>query len=79
MEILLIALRIYEFIIIARVLLSWINTDPHHPVVEWIHRLTEPVLAPIRSLLPTERIGLDLSPLIVLVLIQVLERVLLNV
>ena len=76
-EILYSALRIYELILIARVVISWIRVDPYHPIVQWIIKLTEPVLAPIRMLLPTARIGLDLSPLIVLILIQVVERIIL--
>jgi YggT family protein len=69
-------LKLYELVIIARVILSWVNTDPYNPVIRFIHNITEPVLAPIRQLLPTERIGLDLSPLIVIVIIQIIQRVL---
>ena len=70
--------QIYQIIIIARVLLSWIQVDSYHPVVVWIYRLTEPVLAPIRAVIPFEKIGIDLSPLIVLFLMEMIERILLR-
>ncbi len=70
--------RIYEIIVLARVILSWVHPDPNHPVVVWIERLTEPLLDPIRRLLPFEKIGLDFSPLILLLLLELLERFLLR-
>jgi YggT family protein len=69
-------LNLYELVIIARVILSWVNVDSYNPVIRFIHNITEPILAPIRQLLPTERIGLDLSPLIVILIIQIIQRVL---
>ena len=66
--------RIYETIIVIRVLLSWINVDEYHPVVRWIHRLTEPLLEPLRRLLPAERIGMDFSPLLLLLILEFAER-----
>lgn len=70
-------LNLYKLVIIARVIISWVNADPYNPIVRFIYNITEPVLAPIRQLIPTERIGLDLSPLIVLLIIQLIQRVLL--
>jgi YggT family protein len=69
-------LNLYELVIFARVILSWVNADPYNPVIRFIYNITEPVLAPIRQLLPTERIGLDLSPLIVILAIQLIQRIL---
>lgn len=69
-------LNLYELIIFARVILSWVNADPYNPIIRFIHDITEPVLAPIRQLLPTERIGLDLSPLVVILIIQLIQRIL---
>ncbi|NLG19535.1 MAG: YggT family protein [Fibrobacter sp.] len=77
-SLILLVFRIYEIIVLARVILSWVHPDPSHPVVEWIHRLTEPLLDPIRRLLPSEKIGLDFSPLILLLLLELLERFLLR-
>lgn len=72
------AFRIYEVIIIIRVLFSWIRVDPYHPVAQWVYRLTEPLLDPIRKVLPTAQIGIDLSPLVLLLAIEFLQRLLLR-
>lgn len=71
-------IRLYEVILLVRVLMSWIRPDPHHPVVQWVYRLTEPVLEPVRRILPTGAIGLDLSPLVVLLLLDVLRHIVLG-
>jgi YggT family protein len=70
-------LNLYELVIFARVILSWVNADPYNPIVRFIYNITEPVLAPIRQLLPTERIGIDFSPFVVILIIQLIQRVLL--
>jgi len=63
------ALTVYLFIIIARALISWVSPDPFNPLVRFLHRATEPVLRPIRHRLPMTGIGLDLSPMIVILVI----------
>jgi len=68
----------YMWIIIARALISWVNPDPWNPIVQFLHRATEPVLAPIRRRLPTWRWGIDLSPLIVILAIYFVQRALLR-
>jgi YggT family protein len=71
-------LQLYSWVIIAAALISWVSPDPRNPIVMLLHRLTEPVLAPVRRLLPPWKTGgLDLSPLIVLIAIQFVERVIL--
>lgn len=71
-------LQLYSWVIIASALISWVNPDPRNPIVMFLHRVTEPVLAPVRRLLPPWKTGgLDLSPLIVLIAIQFVERVIL--
>ena len=69
----------YMWIIIIRALLSWVNPDPYNPIVRFLSRVTEPVLRPIRDRLPTWRTGLDLSPLIVLLIIYFLQQFLVSV
>jgi YggT family protein len=66
-------LQAYFWIIIARAVLSWVNPDPFNPVVRFLYRVTEPVLRPIRRRLPTMQMGLDLSPMIVLLAIYFLQ------
>jgi YggT family protein len=63
----------YFWIIIARAVLSWVNPDPYNPIVRFLVRVTEPVLRPIRDRLPTFAMGLDLSPMVVLLAIYFLE------
>ncbi len=72
------ALWAYFWIIIARAILSWVNPDPYNPIVRFLYRVTEPVLRPIRHRLPTFQIGLDLSPMIVLVIIYFLQSFLVD-
>jgi YggT family protein len=61
--------------ILARVLLSWIRVSPYHPAVEFLYRITEPILAPLRRAIPP--IGMvDISPVIALILLQVIQQVL---
>jgi YggT family protein len=63
--------ELYSFVILARVLMSWVNIDPYSPLARTIYDLTEPVLAPVRNLMPSAG-GFDFSPIIVLILLQVL-------
>ena len=71
-------MTIYSWVIIAAALISWVSPDPRNPVVMFLRQVTEPVLAPVRRLLPPWKTGgLDLSPLIVLIAIQFVERVIL--
>ena len=58
--------------VLIRVILSWVAPDPYNPVVRVIVQVTEPIMAPIRKLLPPMG-GFDLSPLIVLLGIQLLQ------
>jgi len=59
--------------VIIRALLSWVNPDPYNPIVQVLTRVTEPVLRPIRKLVPTWKMGVDLSPLIAILIIYFLE------
>ena len=71
-------LEIYAYVIIAAALLSWVSPDPRNPIVMFLRQITEPVLVPVRRLLPPWKTGgLDLSPVIVLIAIQFVERVIL--
>lgn len=68
-------LWIFELILLARVLLSWFpNVDRSNPLIQIVYDLTEPILRPIREMLPQTGM-MDFSPLIVFLIIQVLLRV----
>ena len=71
-------LYLYSYVIIAAALISWVSPDPRNPIVQVLRQITEPVLAPVRRMLPPWKTGgLDLSPIIVLLAIQFIQRVIL--
>jgi YggT family protein len=65
-------LTLYMWVIIARALVSWVNPDPWNPIVQFLDRVTEPVLAPIRRRLGWG-MGIDLSPLVAILIIYFLQ------
>lgn len=70
-------LNLYFWVIIASAVLSWVNPDPYNPVVRVVRNLTEPVFYRVRKWLPFTYVGgLDLSPLVVLLGIQIINSVL---
>jgi YggT family protein len=71
-------LQAYFWIIIARAVLSWVNPDPFNPIVRFLYRVTEPVLRPIRHRLPTFSMGIDLSPMVVILAIFFLDSFLIS-
>lgn len=66
----------YSFVVLVSVIVSWLNLAEDNPIVTITRTLTEPVLAPIRRLLPSTG-GIDISPMVLLLGIRLLERVLL--
>lgn len=64
----------YMWIIVIRALLSWVNPDPYNPIVRFFEAVTEPVLRPIRRRLPTWQMGVDLSPVVVVLIILFLQQ-----
>lgn len=69
-------LQVYSWLILARVVLSWVNPYPRHEALIWVIRLTEPVLAPLRGLIPVS--GWDLSPIVAWLLIRVLMKLIIQ-
>lgn len=69
---------LYILILLVEVVLSWIpNVPRYHWAVQLVHRLTEPVLRPLRKLVPPEKLGyLDISPVIAVMLLTFLKRIL---
>jgi YggT family protein len=67
-------LSLYGYVIIIRAVLSWFNPNPYSPPVLFIFKITEPVLAPLRQILP-DMGGIDLAPLAAMVLIWLLMSV----
>jgi len=76
-ELLATLLSLYSFVILARLLLSWVPdlVDPYHPAMQMLHQITEPVLEPARRLIPP--IGMiDISATVVLFVIWFLSDLL---
>jgi len=69
-----IALTLYMWIIIARAVVSWVNPDPHNPIIRFLHTVTEPVLYQVRRRLPISFGGIDFSPILVLLIIVFVQR-----
>ena len=67
------ALTLYEIVVVARALISWVNPDPFNPIVMFLQRVTDPVLDPIRRAIGW-RIGIDISPLVVIFIIEFIQR-----
>lgn len=63
---------LYIYVVVARALISWVSPDPYNPIVQFLYRVTEPVLEPVRSRLPAG-LGIDFSPMIVILLLYFLD------
>ena len=82
LDIILIILDLYVWLLIAAAILSWliafnvVNTRNQFvaAVAEFLYRITEPLLAPIRSILPNLG-GLDISPIVLILIIMLIQRV----
>ncbi|MEI6610731.1 MAG: YggT family protein [Deltaproteobacteria bacterium] len=68
-----IVLTLYMWIIIGRALMSWVNADPYNQIVIFLYKATEPVLRLVRRVIPFRNIGIDLSPMIVILVIIFLQ------
>jgi YggT family protein len=78
-NLLVLLLHLYTWIIIIRAVMSWVSPDPNNPIVRALYLLTEPVLKPLRTLVPPARLGgLDISPILAIVLIQLVRYLLLG-
>jgi YggT family protein len=76
-QLLLILLQLYRYILLARALISWIpNIDPYHPAVQFLYQLTEPILDPIRKLVPPLGGMMDISLIVAFFGIIILEQLL---
>ena len=70
--------KIYFYALLATIILSWISPGGSNPAAYLLHQITEPVMAPVRSLLPPMG-GLDFSPIVVFILINIIEIALRNI
>jgi YggT family protein len=64
----------FMWILIGRIIISWVNADYDNPIVRFLYAATEPVLEPVRRRLPVFTGGFDLSPIVVWLAIIFLQR-----
>ena len=72
-----IADKLFQFLYIAlmiRIVLSWIPHNPYHPIIEFLYKVTDPILNPFRSLIPPIG-GFDLTPIFAFVALGVLKNI----
>lgn len=69
--------QILTFAVFARVLLSWFPINPENPFVVILNEVTDPILRPLRRVVPSLGM-LDLTPIVALVLLQVIQNLLLQ-
>ncbi|MBU0701672.1 YggT family protein [bacterium] len=65
--------KMVYFILVVRMLLSWVNPDPYNQIVQAIYRITEPILAPFRRIIPPMGM-IDISPIVVFLLLSFIEK-----
>lgn len=69
-------LNLYFWIVIIAAVITWVRPDPYNPIVRALRMLTEPVFYHVRKWLPfTYRAGLDFSPVVVLLVIQLVNQI----
>jgi len=62
----------YMYVVLIRVVISWINPDPHNPIVQFLRGVTDPAIEAVRRIVPSFlwSTGLDFTPLILILLLQ---------
>jgi YggT family protein len=68
------ALWAYVWILLGRIIISWVNADPDNPIVRFLYSVTDPVLDRVRRVLPVTAGGFDLSPIVVWIAIIFLQH-----
>tara|TARA_A100001011_G_C14320943_1_gene850587 strand:- start:8387 stop:8638 length:252 start_codon:yes stop_codon:yes gene_type:complete len=70
--------QIIDFIIIARIFLSWVPINIDYRIKNFIYSLSEPILKPFRDLIPTTKFGIDFSPILAFIFLRILQDLILN-
>lgn len=66
-------ISLYKWIIIISALLSWVQPDPYNPIIRMLYNLTEPAYSLVRKIMPTVIGGIDLTPIVLIFVLQFLE------
>ena len=74
-----VVLGIFYWLILIRAVMSWVSPDPFNPIVQFLEKSTEPILSPIRKILPLNlKLGIDISPIIAFLVIMFFKSFLVN-
>jgi YggT family protein len=73
-EILHLIVGAYIWVVIIAAMISWINPDPRNPIVEMLHRVTDPVYAQMRRRFNTIYYGIDFAPLILIIALEFIDK-----
>ncbi len=66
-------INVYIWVVIIAALLSWVRPDPNNPIVQVLYRLTEPAYKIVNKYIPTTFNGVDLTPLVIIIGLQVID------
>ncbi|MGC9326723.1 MAG: YggT family protein [Candidatus Hinthialibacter sp.] len=73
-------IQIYEIVILIRIIISWIQLDPYNPLVQFISRITDPLLDAVRRSFPfLVGGGIDFSPILVFFLLDATQRIVVQI
>ncbi len=72
-------INVYMWIVIIAALLSWVRPDPNNPIVQILYRVTEPAYQFVRRYIPTTFNGIDLTPLIIIIGLQIIDILFVNI
>ncbi|MGB2661310.1 MAG: YggT family protein [Candidatus Omnitrophota bacterium] len=70
--------NVIYFVLIIRIILSWVGADPYNEIVQIIYRVTDPILAPFRRL-PLQMGAIDFSPILAFIVLSVLRNFIVNI
>jgi YggT family protein len=78
------AFRLYSFLILIRVVLTWINTDPYrttldHPAILLLNRVTDPILKPLQRIIPPISGTIDVSPIAALIILEIARFIVISI
>jgi YggT family protein len=66
-------LEFYWWALVIRALISWVSPDPFNPIVQFLQRVTDPILYPIQKMMRSDWMGVDLSPMVAILIILFLK------
>jgi YggT family protein len=67
-------ITLYEIVIIVRIVLTWVPHNAQHPAAAFLYKITEPILAPVRRVIPSIG-GIDISPIVVFIGLGFIKRI----